>query len=149
MKSLRELWEEYEILERQGVARDNNQILELEQEIHLRQKSLGTSPFDFNKRWARKLEMGTPTLQGTKVPDVPEQTIVVAPQSNFTYEQARKIWGENEDAIIADCVRHAEAFIVVASYYADRVNPQNLTNLARRGQVVNLAKQIYDERKKQ
>jgi len=142
------MWEDYDRLEKSGAQRDNPKILELEIEIHAYQKMTGLSPYDFNKRWLKKAQMGATTMAGPPPPDSkPEEIVTPAPQSNFNLDQAKAIVGENDFAILEHCIKLAEAWMVCATFIADNVNASNMQNPARRGQLINFARQIFLEMK--
>ncbi len=146
-RKLREMWEEYEQIEKSGAGR-NDRCREIEIEIHQYQKMIGASPYDFDKRWIKKQSMAESTLSGPPPADaLPPTDFTTVPQNNFTLEQAKEIIGENDFAILEDCIRHAEAWAICAAAIADKVNPSNQNNPARRGQVMNFARQDFNERK--
>lgn len=143
-RTLRTMWEEYASEEQKGIR--SQRCYELEAEIHTYQKMVGVSPYDFDSRWAKRDQIKKEMIQMPSLEPAPVQ-ITIAPQRNFDYDTAKKIIGENNDAIIADCVRWAEAWVVCASFHADQVNPSNQNNPARRGQIMNFARQEYLKRK--
>lgn len=147
MSKLRELWEEYKRLEDTGSSR-TGRILDLEKEIHDRQREIGTAPFDFDKKWAKKEQDGTSTLLGPPLPDSkPVEVKEVIPQNNFTFDEARKIIGENDFAILEDCNRMAEAMMTCIENIANKRNTENQRNPARRGQSINLTINLFNRRK--
>jgi len=142
MSELKELWDEYTKIVQGGVR--NDRAREIESRIHEVQKKLGTSRYDFDRRWERNAEMAKPTVNTP--PMEPEPTVSV-PTSNFTFEQAKARVGENDFALLEDCAMRAEAEIVVLSRILDSINIENQRNVARRGQAINIAIRKFEELK--
>jgi len=142
MTELRDLWDEYAKIV-QGGAR-NERALDIEAKIHDIQKKLGTSRYDFDKRWERNAEMGKPTINTPPMEPEPEK---IVPTSNFTFEQAKARIGENDFAILEDCAMRAEAEIVCLARILDTLNIENQRNVARRGQAINIAVRKFEELK--
>jgi hypothetical protein len=142
MTELRDLWDEYSKIVQGGVR--NDRALDVESRIHEIQKKLGTSRYDFDKRWERNAEMGKSTINTPPMEPEPEKTV---PTSNFTFEQAKARIGENDFAILEDCAMRAEAEIVCLARILDTLNIENQRNVARRGQAINIAVRKFEELK--
>jgi len=144
MSTLRDLWEQYKRLELSTHKRDPK-ALEIEALIHVEQKKMGVSAYDFDKRWIRRDEMAKSTVAGPPM-DSPEETFTV-PQTKFTLEEAEEIVGENELAILADCAKKSEARMICLAAILDKLNPVDNKNVARRGQGINMAMVEFHKRK--
>ena len=142
MTELRDLWDEYGIIV-QGGAR-TTRALKIEEEIHALQKKIGTSRYDFDKRWERNVEMAKPTLT---IDSMEEEEKPSVPSTNFTFEQAKARIGENDFALLEDCAMRAEAEMVVLARILDSLNIDNQRNVARRGQAINIAIRKFEELK--
>lgn len=142
MTELRDLWDEYGIIV-QGGAR-TTRALKIEEEIHALQKKIGTSRYDFDKRWERNVEMAKPTLT---IGSMEEEEKPSVPSTNFTFEQAKARIGENDFALLEDCAMRAEAEMVVLARILDSLNIDNQRNVARRGQAINIAIRKFEELK--
>jgi len=144
LPSLIELWTEYKKIELTG--KRTKRALDLEVLIHQKQKILSTGAYDFNARWEKNETMGKSTVEGPPMDARPEATNV-PPQANFTVEQAKEKIGENDCAILDDCIGWAEARMIYMAHVADVINPANKTNVARRGQCINIAIAEFNRRK--
>ena len=142
MTELRDLWDEYGKIV-QGGAR-TTRALKIEEEIHALQKKIGTSRYDFDKRWERNSEMAKPTLT---IGSMEEEEKPSVPSTNFTFEQAKARIGENDFALLEDCAMRAEAEMVVLARILDSLNIDNQRNVARRGQAINIAIRKFEELK--
>ena len=143
MTELRDLWDEYGIIVQGGER--NSRALKVEEEIHALQKKIGTSRYDFDKRWERNAEMSKSTLLIAPTDGVEETPSV--PSTNFTFEQAKERIGENDFALLEDCAMRAEAEMVVLARILDSLNIDNQRNVARRGQAINIAVRKFEELK--
>jgi hypothetical protein len=141
--SLRILWEKYKVIERNGTRTSNAKTLE--EQIHARQKEMGSAPYDFDARWDRNRINATPSVSGPPHPDAVVEKPKV-PQVNFTLEQAVKIVGENDVAQLRDCAKFAECWMIILADELDKINPLN-ANVARRGQATNVALVEFRRRK--
>ena len=143
MTELRDLWDEYGKIIQSGER--TTRALKIEEEIHVLQKSIGTSRYDFDKRWEKNAEMGASTLSIASMDDNEEKPSV--PSTNFTFEQAKARIGENDFALLEDCAMRAEAEMVVLARILDSLNIDNQRNVARRGQAINIAIRKFEELK--
>lgn len=138
MSELRTYWDEYGLIERSGVGR-NTRAKELEALIHRKQKELKLPPYDFDARELRNRTNATPSINGPPQFDSkPLEEVPTIPQGRFTVEEAIKILGENECALLDHCATITEARMVYLAHVLDRKNPEN-SNVARRGQATNIA----------
>ena len=142
MTELRDLWEEYGKIVQSGVRTDR--ALKIEEEIHALQKKIGTSRYDFDKRWERNVEMAKPTIT---IGSMDEEEKPSVPSTNFTFDQAKARVGENDFALLEDCAIRAEAEMVVLARILDSLNIDNQRNVARRGQAINIAIRKFEELK--
>lgn len=142
MTELRDLWDEYGKIVQNGVRTDR--ALKIEEEIHALQKKIGTSRYDFDKRWERNAEMSKPTIT---IGSMDEEEKPSVPSTNFTFEQAKARIGENDFALLEDCAIRAEAEMVVLARILDSLNIDNQRNVARRGQAINIAIRKFEELK--
>jgi len=142
MTELRELWDEYGLIVQGGTR--TTRALRIEEEIHALQKKIGTSRYDFDKRWERNSEMAKPTLT---IGSMEEEEKPSVPSTNFTFEQAKARIGENDFALLEDCAMRAEAEMVVLARILDSLNIDNQRNVARRGQAINIAIRKFEELK--
>jgi len=142
MTELRELWDEYGLIVQSGAR--TTRALRIEEEIHALQKKIGTSRYDFDKRWERNVEMAKPTLT---IGSMDEEEKPSVPSTNFTFEQAKSRIGENDFALLEDCAMRAEAEMVVLARILDSLNIDNQRNVARRGQAINIAIRKFEELK--
>ena len=142
MTELRELWDEYGLIVQGGTR--TTRALRIEEEIHALQKKIGTSRYDFDKRWERNSEMAKPTLT---IGSMEEEEKPSVPSTNFTFEQAKARIGENDFALLEDCAMRAEAEMVVLARILDSLNIDNQRNVARRGQAINIAVRKFEELK--
>lgn len=146
MSTLRDLWEQYKRLEATTHKRDSK-ALEIEALIHTEQKKMGVSAYDFDKRWIRIEEMAKSTVTGPPDPNEEQPEAFTVPQTKFTLEEAEKIVGENELAILADCAKKSEARMICLAAIFDKLNPIENKNVARRGQGINMAMVEFHKRK--
>lgn len=146
MSTLRDLWEQYKRLEAITHKRDSK-ALEIEALIHTEQKKMGVSAYDFDKRWIRREEMAKSTVTGPPDPNEEQPEVFTVPQTKFTLEDAEKIVGENELAILADCAKKSEARMICLAAIFDKLNPIENKNVARRGQGINMAMVEFHKRK--
>ena len=142
MTELRELWDEYGKIVQNGVRTDR--ALKIEEAIHALQKKIGTSRYDFDKRWERNTEMAKPTIT---IGSMDEEEKPSVPSTNFTFDQAKARVGENDFALLEDCAIRAEAEMVVLARILDSLNIDNQRNVARRGQAINIAIRKFEELK--
>jgi hypothetical protein len=142
MTELRDLWDEYGKIVQSGVRTDR--ALKIEEEIHALQKKIGTSRYDFDKRWERNVEMAKPTIT---IGSMDEEEKPSVPSTNFTFDQAKARVGENDFALLEDCAIRAEAEMVVLARILDSLNIDNQRNVARRGQAINIAIRKFEELK--
>ena len=142
MTELRDLWDEYGKIVQSGVRTDR--ALKIEEEIHALQKKIGTSRYDFDKRWERNVEMAKPTIT---IGSMDEEEKPSVPSTNFTFDQAKARVGENDFALLEDCAIRAEAEMVVLARILDSLNIDNQRNVARRGQAINIAVRKFEELK--
>jgi hypothetical protein len=142
MTELRDLWDEYGKIIQGG--KRTTRALKIEEEIHILQKNIGTSRYDFDKRWEKNAEMGTSTLSIASMDDEEKPTV---PSTNFTFEQAKSRIGENDFALLEDCAMRAEAEMVVLARIFDSLNIDNQRNVARRGQAINIAVRKFEDLK--
>ena len=142
MTELRDLWDEYGKIVQSGVRTEK--ALKIEEAIHALQKKIGTSRYDFDKRWERNSEMAKPTLT---IGSMEEEEKPSVPSTNFTFEQAKARIGENDFALLEDCAIRAEAEMVVLARILDSLNIDNQRNVARRGQAINIAIRKFEELK--
>ena len=142
MTELRDLWDEYGKIVQNGVRTDR--ALKIEEAIHALQKKIGTSRYDFDKRWERNAEMSKPTIT---IGSMDEEEKPSVPSTNFTFEQAKSRIGENDFALLEDCAIRAEAEMVVLARILDSLNIDNQRNVARRGQAINIAIRKFEELK--
>ena len=98
MTELRDLWDEYGKIVQSGVRTEK--ALKIEEAIHALQKKIGTSRYDFDKRWERNSEMSESTLTINTMDREESQSV---PSTNFTFEQAKARIGENDFALLEDC----------------------------------------------
>lgn len=144
------LWEQYKKLLETGITR-TEEVRKLERKIHEIQKAKGYSLFDFDTKWAKKMADATPTVTGgtkeqmNNKPPVEEDTPV--PTAHFTLEQAKLRVGENNLRILEDCARDAECELICLEDILNKINPVNITNVARRGQAMNQSEIKYRDRK--
>lgn len=143
MTELTPLWAEYNKILSKGIR--TARARELESAIHEIQKKMGSSRYDFDKRWAKIEHDGKPTIT---LPPMDAEPAPTVPTSNFTFEQAKARIGENDFALLEDCAMKAEAMIVVLARIFDTINIENQRNVARRGQGINIAIRLYEELKK-
>ena len=148
MSVLRDLWENYKKLEVTTTTR-NSKVLELEALIHVEQKKMGVSAYDFDKRWTRRDEMAKSTVTGPPDRDSKSPDEFTVPQTKFTLEEAQKIVGENELAILEDCAKKSEARMICLAAIFDKLNPIENRNVARRGQGINMAMAEFHKRKEE
>lgn len=142
MLELRPLWEEYAVIEKSGQGR-NKRALEIESIIHQAQLKAKTAPYDFDARWEKNRLNGLSTVSGPPpVESKPVEPEVFPPQANFTVEEAKKILGENDCALLEYCANIAEARMIYLAHILDKLNPEN-RNVARRGQGTNIANSIF------
>ena len=146
MTVLRDLWESYKRLELTTKTRDSK-VLELEALIHIEQKKMGVSAYDFDRRWIRKEEMSKSSVEGPPSPDSKPPEEFTVPQSHFTLEEAKEIIGENEFALLEDCAKKSEARMICLASILDKLNPTENKNVARRGQGINMAMVEFHKRK--
>lgn len=146
MSVLRDLWEQYKKLELTTHKRDSK-VLEIEALIHAEQKIMGVSAYDFDKRWIRKDEMAKSTVEGPPDPNSKAPEEFTVPQTKFTLEEAEKIVGENELAMLADCAKLSEARNICLAAICNKLNPEDNKNMARRGQIINMAIAEFHKRK--
>ena len=142
MTEQRDLWDEYGKIVQSGVRTDR--ALKIEEEIHALQKKIGTSRYDFDKRWERNVEMAKPTIT---IGSMDEEEKPSVPSTNFTFDQAKARVGENDFALLEDCAIRAEAEMVVLARILDSLNIDNQRNVARRGQAINIAIRKFEELK--
>ena len=140
MTELRDLWDEYSKIVQGGVR--NDRALSVESKIHEIQKKLGTSRYDFDKRWEKNAEMAKPTINTPPMEPEIEKSV---PTSNFTFEQAKARIGENDFALLEDCAMRAEAQMVVLARILETLNVDNQRNVARRGQAINIAVRKFED----
>lgn len=140
MTELRDLWDEYSKIVQGGVR--NDRALSVESKIHEIQKKLGTSRYDFDKRWEKNTEMAKPTINTPPMEPEIEKSV---PTSNFTFEQAKARIGENDFALLEDCAMRAEAEMVVLARILETLNVDNQRNVARRGQAINIAVRKFED----
>jgi hypothetical protein len=140
MTELRDLWDEYSKIVQGGVR--NDRALSVESKIHEIQKKLGTSRYDFDKRWEKNAEMAKPTINTPPMEPEIEKSV---PTSNFTFEQAKARIGENDFALLEDCAMRAEAEMVVLARILETLNVDNQRNVARRGQAINIAVRKFED----
>ncbi len=143
MSNLRTYWEEYKRVEQKGER--NKRCFDLEELIHEEQKKMDVSRYDFNARWTRKEVQGKPTLTGPSLEPTPDDP--PAPTSNFTFEYAKDKLGKNDFNILEECAMDAEIAMVCLAKILESINPDNARNMARRGQAINLAMRLFEERK--
>ena len=142
MLELRPLWEEYAIIEKSGQGR-TKRALEIEATIHQVQLKLKNAPYDFDTRWEKNKLNGAPTVSGPPpLESKPMEMEILPPQGNFSVEDAKKILGENDCALLEYCANRAEAIMVYLAHILDKLNPEN-RNVARRGQGTNIANYIF------
>ena len=137
------LWEKYKVIEQGGVRTEGAK--KIEAEIHLIQKSYKTATYDFDSRWMRKAKAGEITVTGPPMGDRPEPP--TPPVATHTVEEAEKDVGENDSSMLRDCVRWVEPRMIIMADEAEKVNVENQRNVARRGQVMNLALPEFLRRK--
>ena len=142
MTELRDLWDEYGKIVQSGVRTEK--ALKIEEAIHALQKKIGTSRYDFDKRWERNVEMAKPTIT---IGSMDEEEKPSVPSTNFTFDQAKARVGENDFALLEDCAIRAEAEMVVLARILDSLNIDNQRNVARRGQAINIAIRKFEELK--
>ena len=148
MSELRDLWENYKRRELSIHTRDSK-LLELETLIHAEQKKMGVSAYDFDRRWIRREEAAKSTVAGPPDPDAKSPDEFTIPQTKFTLEEAQKIVGENELAMLADCAKKSEARMICLAAIFDKLNPFENKNVARRGQGINMAMAEFHKRKEE
>jgi len=141
MTELRDLWEQYGVLEKKGQPREK--MLSIERRIHEIQKERGSSRYDFDKRWGKKDEMMEGSMQGPPKFDAPTTDEPEKMEIIDAIEKAKKLIGENDIALLEECLEKAEAFSTYGTDYLDKINPANTRNAAMRGQKVNLAMEIF------
>jgi len=144
LSELRDYWEEYKKIELSGVGR-NKRAYALEVLIHEKQKEIKSDPYDFDKRWEKAEAMGTPTISGPPDPNSkpePEKQ----PRAEHTWVQAKEDIGENDIAMLDGCAKWAEDRMVYLAHVLDVLNPDN-SNVARRGQGINIAIAEFNRRK--
>lgn len=144
MSNLTIYWSEYKKIELSGER--TKRCLELEKLIHDEQKNMGVSRYDFNARWERKEAQGKITLEGPSLDPSPESE--PEPTSNFTFDYAKDKIGENDFAILEECAMKAELQMVVLAKILETINNENKQNFARRGQAMNIAMRLFEEKKK-
>ena len=142
MTELRDLWDEYGKIVQSGER--TSRALKIEEEIHALQKKIGTSRYDFDKRWERNAEMSKSTIT---IGSMEEEEKPSVPSTNFTFDQAKARVGENDFALLEDCAIRAEAEMVVLARILDSLNIDNQRNVARRGQAINIAIRKFEELK--
>jgi hypothetical protein len=142
MSELSILWDEYKKIIQKGER--TPRAREIEEKIHEVQKRIGTPRYNFDRRWERVIEAGTPTIS---LPSMEAESTSSVPTSNFTFEQAKARVGENDFALLEDCAMRAEAEIVVLARILDTINVENQRNVARRGQAINIAIRKFEELK--
>ncbi len=141
MSELKTLWTKYKVFEQNGNRSEGAR--KIEAKIHEVQKLIGSSPYDFDKRWERVAKDGAPSITLPSLEPIPVEP---SPQANFTLEQAEKIIGENDTALLRGAVRWVEPVMIILADEANKVNPDN-SNVARRGQVINLSLAKFKEDK--
>lgn len=143
LPTLRLLWEKYKKIEILGKRTES--ALKLESQIHERQRQIGSSAYDFDARWAKRSRDSVSTVVIGSMDKAPEPTVR---RAGFTMEDAIKIvGGKNNEEMIRDSMRYAEAFIMISVDELDKINPENTTNPARRGQGINIGSAHYNKRK--
>jgi len=148
MSVLRDLWENYKRLELTTTTR-NSKLLEIESQIHVEQKKMGVSAYDFDRRWTRRDESAKSSIEGPPEADSKPPEEFTIPQSHFTLEQAKEIIGENEFSILEDCAKKSEARMICLASIFDKLNPVENKNVARRGQGINMAMVEFHKRKEE
>ena len=141
MSELKTLWTKYKTFEQSGNRSDGAK--KIEAQIHEIQKQIGSSAYDFDARWGRAERDGKPSIE---LPSLEAEPVEHAPQANFTLPQAEKMVGENDTALLRDAVRWVEPRMIILADEANKVNPDN-SNVARRGQVINLSLAKFKEDK--
>lgn len=144
MSVLTDYWAEYKVIENSGQGR-TKRALELEELIHQRQKEMMVTPYDFDARWERMAKNATPTLTGPPSPDS-KPFEIKTPVSKIEFDEVKKRLGGNDCALLDHAARVAEDKMIYLAYVLDKINPDN-TNVARRGQAINLAMGIYNKLK--
>lgn len=142
MSNLRTYWEEYRRIEQKGER--TARCFELEKLIHEEQKKMGVSRYDFNARWLRIEQQAESSISGPTLEPTEKEPV---PTSNFSFEYAKEKLGENDFAILEECAMNAEIIIVCLAKILDGINSENTRNPARRGQAINFAMRLYEERK--
>lgn len=137
MSELRTLWNEYELIEKSGQGR-TVRSKEIEAMIHKKQKELKLPPYDFDTREIKKSIMAQSTVSGPPDPS----SIPIEDVGKPTFDKIRKEIGENDCSILDYCTNWAEIRMVYIASVADKLNPEN-SNVARRGQVINLSMQKF------
>jgi hypothetical protein len=142
LSNLRTYWEEYKRIELKGER--SKRCFELEALIHEEQKIMGVSIYNFNARWTKKEIDGKSTLEGPTFDPNPEPDPV--PTSNFTFDYAKDKIGESDFAILEESAMKAELYMICLAKILEQINPDNVRNLARRGQATNIAMRIFEEK---
>jgi len=145
MAELKPLWDEYNKLRASGAR--NARAIMLEGLIHGRQREIGSEPYDFDKMWDKIEKDRTPSIEVPTIGGMIKPETETVPQSRFTFEQAKKLIGENDCAILDDCAKWAEVRMVYLSHVLNEINPAENTNVARRGQGINIGLGEFVRRK--
>lgn len=146
------LWEQYKKLLDSGSER-TEAVLAIEEKIHKIQKEKGWSRYDFDSKWERKRLISTPTVTGGTREQMdnkpPTEDDIPVPVANFTFEQAKQRIGDNDYNILEDIAMHTECLMICLAEIHNKINPENRTNMARRGQAINNDLFAFREKKKQ
>ncbi len=144
------LWEQYKKLLETGTER-TDRVRDLEAKIHEIQKTKGYTRYDFDTKWAKKIANATPSVTGGTKEQMDNTVMakedIPVPTANFTLEQAQKRVGQNNLNILEDCVMDTEAEMICMEDICNRINPNNKSNVARRGQSMNLSEIKFRDRK--
>lgn len=137
MSELSDLWAEYYAIEQSG-STISKRAKEIEAKIHALQKSMSAGRYDFNKRRERIEAEKVSTVSGP--PDANEKPEKEeAPQGHFTFAEARKLIDDNDFNLLEDCAKNYEIKAILLADILMKMNPENRTNFARRGQGINWA----------
>lgn len=143
MTELTDAWAVWRKLTANGGER-TKQVLEAETNVHVAQKKIGTPPYDFTtKYWEKKEIDGTSTVSGPPMTDAKPDPSEIVPQSNFDFNEAKTITGDDDYAIFEFCNRLVEAWITCITHIAQQTNSINKTNHARRGQSINQTLDLF------
>ena len=145
MTVLTDSWDEWNKFYKKGTR--NDKCLTFEVAIHGEQKRMGSIPVDFDTKWEKRARDSKSTIT---MPPITESTPTKeekVPTINFSLDDAKKIIGDSDFAMLEFANRLAEASIVCLTAIANKTNSDNKVNPARRGQSINQSLLIFNDMK--